>query len=287
MRRHSRSTTTSLRYMKSRIVTSPLIVRSTASRKPRWRKPERCSADSRSVFDGIVPVLTDAPPRTTSRSISATLLPKYAACPAPFSPAGPEPMTMRSYMAALVADHRMELHPFDLAPSIEERKLDHRRGADEARVELAHERDGRGERAARSEDVVDHEHAIARRDRIIVDLDLVFAVFELVLVRAFGPRQLPRFADGDEAGAEDPRDAAAEDEAARLDAGDGGHALVLERLGQHQHARVEASRIAQQRRDVLEHDAGLGEIGNVSDQRAEPVCAHQNFTSKSPSLPVK
>src|SRR5437588_6549257 len=146
MRRHSRSTTTSLRYMKSLTVTSPLMVRSTASRKPRWRKPERCSADSRRVLEGMVPVLTEAPPRTTSRSIRATLLPKYAACAAPFSPAGPEPMTMRSYMAALVADHRMELHSFDLAPSVEERKLDHGRRADEARIELAHERNGGGER---------------------------------------------------------------------------------------------------------------------------------------------
>src|SRR5207302_2684556 len=59
--------------------------------------PERCSADSRSVFEGMVPVLTLAPPRTGSRSMMATRLPKYAACAAPFSPAGPEPITIKSY----------------------------------------------------------------------------------------------------------------------------------------------------------------------------------------------
>jgi hypothetical protein len=76
-----------------------LMVTSIApSRKPRWRKPESASADSRSVFEGIVPVLTQAPPRIGSRSMRATLLPNHAACAAPFSPAGPEPITMRSYM---------------------------------------------------------------------------------------------------------------------------------------------------------------------------------------------
>src|SRR5262245_38821014 len=45
----------------------------------------------------MVPVLMPAPPRNGERSTSATRLPKYAAWTAPFSPAGPEPMTTRSY----------------------------------------------------------------------------------------------------------------------------------------------------------------------------------------------
>src|SRR5215208_3688417 len=38
-----------------------------------------------------------APPSSGSRSTSAVLCPKYAACAAPFSPAGPPPITTRSY----------------------------------------------------------------------------------------------------------------------------------------------------------------------------------------------
>ena len=51
---------------------------------------------SRSVFDGNVPVWTAAPPGSGSRSMRATRLPKYAAWAAPFSPAGPPPITTRS-----------------------------------------------------------------------------------------------------------------------------------------------------------------------------------------------
>ena len=75
MRRHSWAMTTSLRNMKSPTVID-LICTSTASLKPRWRKPERCSADSRSVLDGMVPVFTHAPPSSGSRSTMATRLPK-------------------------------------------------------------------------------------------------------------------------------------------------------------------------------------------------------------------
>src|SRR5262245_62872526 len=45
------------------------------------------------------PVLATAPPRAGACSTSATFLPKYAAFAAPFSPAGPEPITIRSYLA--------------------------------------------------------------------------------------------------------------------------------------------------------------------------------------------
>src|SRR5687768_10803969 len=58
------------------------------------------SAVSRSVFEGKVPVCTVAPPGPSpALSITATFLPKYAAAAAAFSPAGPPPITTRSYAA--------------------------------------------------------------------------------------------------------------------------------------------------------------------------------------------
>src|SRR6059058_4173990 len=73
---------------------------STAASSPREAMPVSASALSRSVFDGSVPVLLQAPPRCGAAfSIIAVRLPKYAACAAPFSPAGPLPITIKSYIA--------------------------------------------------------------------------------------------------------------------------------------------------------------------------------------------
>src|SRR5260221_2084724 len=62
----------------------------------RERYPDRYIAVSRSVLLGRVPVCVPAPPGCAARSVATTRLPKYAACAAAFSPAGPTPITMRS-----------------------------------------------------------------------------------------------------------------------------------------------------------------------------------------------
>ncbi len=77
------------------VICSRVRPRSTPSR-PRCAKPERCSADSRSVFEGSVPVLMPAPPMSFRRSISATRFLRRPASTAARMPAGPEPMTARS-----------------------------------------------------------------------------------------------------------------------------------------------------------------------------------------------
>src|SRR5947209_2733890 len=70
----------------------------TAASRPRDIIPVSASALSRMVFDGSVPVLVQAPPLSGAVfSTIATFLSKNAAWAAPFSPAGPLPMTTRSY----------------------------------------------------------------------------------------------------------------------------------------------------------------------------------------------
>src|SRR5262245_43192989 len=96
MRARSWLATTISWRMKSGIVTARRNERSTPW-SSRARKPESASAVSRRVLLGSVPVLATAPPSSGLFSTSATRLPKNAAVSAPFSPAGPEPMTIRSY----------------------------------------------------------------------------------------------------------------------------------------------------------------------------------------------
>src|SRR5580698_4947862 len=64
--------------------------------------PERARAVSRRVLLGTVPVFAPAPPRSPYRSMSATLAPIDAAVVAPTIPAGPAPITARSYTLCIV-----------------------------------------------------------------------------------------------------------------------------------------------------------------------------------------
>src|SRR5215469_13856463 len=57
---------------------------------------------SRIVLDGIVPVLTQTPPTTERDSTTATRFFIFEAATAARCPEGPEPMTIRSYLAALI-----------------------------------------------------------------------------------------------------------------------------------------------------------------------------------------
>src|SRR5207237_9424186 len=118
---------------------------------------------------------------------------------------------------------------------------------------------------------------------VIVHFLRVAAISEDVLVAALRPRKLAWLANGNEAGAENARDATSENESARLDAGDRGDLVLEKRFGESLYAFIERFGCAKQRRDVLEHDAGLRKIGNVANVALQ---IHQNFTSKSASLPV-
>ena len=123
----------------------------------------------------------------------------------------------------------------------------------------------RGGGAAGGEHVVDHEHPLARKHGVAVDLELVGAVLELVLLAGHGPRQLARLAHGHEPSAAAGTPPARQDEAPRLDAdhaidGDAGEAVheVVDR-------QPERRGVAEQRCDVAEGDARLGVVGDVSD----------------------
>ena len=123
--------------------------------------------------------------------------------------------------------------------------------------------------AAGGDQIVHQDHALARDQRVVVHLDLVDAVFQRIGDAHALVRQLALLADRHEAGRDLMRHRAAEDEAARLDAGD----LVDLHAGPGLHQFVdraaERARVAQQRGDVAEHDARLGIVGDRADRGAQ------------------
>src|SRR5207244_1511820 len=118
----------------------------------------------------------------------------------------------------LVLDQRDDLAAGQLRTPTEEVELDQEPQAGDHRAEALHEPTRRRRRAPGGEDVVDDENPLPRLHRVLVDLEHVGAVLEGVLLGLDVPRQLPRLADGREAGAEAVRDRRGDDEAPGLDA---------------------------------------------------------------------
>ncbi len=105
--------------------------------------------------------------------------------------------------------------------------------------------------------IVHQQDRLADAERVLVDLDDIDAIFELVVLTDGLGGQLALLADRHEAAMQTIRRSAAEDEPARLDTGDRLDPLIVERLDQFLDASLETRRMAEQRGDVAEHDAGF------------------------------
>src|SRR5204862_7025201 len=98
--------------------------------------------------------------------------------------------------------NRVHGHAVELLTAAEEFQFDDGGDADERGVESANEVRRGADGAAGGEQIVDDEHAIVRRQRVVVNLECVAAVFENVFVAASRVRQFVGLADRNGAGAE-------------------------------------------------------------------------------------
>ncbi len=137
---------------------------------------------------------------------------------------------------------------------------------DDRAARAPHELRRRLRRAARCDQVVDDQDALALADRVLVHLDHVDTVFQRVLLADGLPRQLAFLADRHEAAPEPVGDGPAQDEPARLDADHRIDGLRAEGLRHLCNSRLEALCIAQERGHVPEHDPGLGVIRDSTYQ---------------------
>jgi len=117
-----------------------------------------------------------------------------------------------------------------------------------------------------------HEHALARVDRVDVDLDRIGPVLEAERLAQRLRRQLARLADRAEPRAEAVGHRTAENEPPALDAHDDVDARPGKRRREALDGGPEPFRVAKQRRDVVEENARLREIRDVPDAALEELC---------------
>src|ERR1700691_2807814 len=101
-------------------------------------------------------------------------------------------------------------------------------------------------------------------ERVLMHLECGAAVLEVVAFVDRAERQLARLAGDRQADAKAVGDGSADNEAARLDAE---HEIDLAepRCGDLIDHGGKAARVTDERRDVAEEDAGLREVGNVTN----------------------
>src|SRR5437764_961090 len=165
------------------------------------------------------------------------------------------------------ADKGVDLDAFLAKPvaAAEIGQIDDECRGDEVAARLADKLDRRIGGAAGGNQIVDEKHAVALADRIGVNLDRVDAVFERIFLPDDARGELALLADRHEAAAEHMSYGAAEDEAARLDAGDKIDIALEKRPGELIDRRAKGMQIGKKRGDVAEQDAGLRIVGNGSD----------------------
>lgn len=153
----------------------------------------------------------------------------------------------------------------DFIAAVEVCEFDQDGDSEEVAAEFGDELSGGGGGATGCEEVVDEDEVIARGDRVFVDFDDGFAVFEGVGDLASFPWEFAFFADEDETAAEAVGDGGGEDEAASVDADDFIDWVVLEGFAEAVDGEFEQRAIGKDGGDVFEDDAWGGEIDDIAD----------------------
>ena len=131
--------------------------------------------------------------------------------------------------------------------------------------ELLDDVDGRQGGPPGREQVVHHQNALALDNGVHVDLDAVHPVLELVVLANGRKGQLALLAHRHESRFELIGHGSAQNEPARLDAGDLVHRHALPALERLLQGDPEANRVPEEGREIGELDAGFRVIRNGSD----------------------
>ena len=132
--------------------------------------------------------------------------------------------------------------------------------------QLTNERHRRSCGASGGQQVVHDQHPLSHTDRIAMDgkgvRPILKAIFDFKIVGG----QLAGFPDRNESGIQPIRQYSAENEPARLDADDFGDPLPLIVGGQFIGDRRQGAGVLKERGDIVEENAGFGEVGNFPNE---------------------
>src|SRR5947209_5721981 len=177
----------------------------------------------------------------------------------------------RPARSRLILNQRTHVVASQLLAPRQEFKFDDEDEAGNFAAQTLNQIDDRTRSAARRQQIVGDEDALAADDGVAVNLQNVLSVFEIVRdARHFG-RQLLRFAHRHEARAERVGKRGREDKTARLDAEHNINALALEGLRQRVNGQAQTLRVLQQRRDVVEVDARLRKVRHFANEMFESI----------------
>src|ERR1035441_8452476 len=197
---------------------------------------------------------------------------KKTAGPSTRSPRRPRLRT-DSYRSPLhlVVQQREHVVALELVAAFEAVQFDHKSQATDFGAQRFRHRGGGAGGAAGGQQIVADDDALARLDRILVDLQRVVAVLQFVLPLHNVSRQLLGFAHRNEACVQAVGQRRPKDESPRLDAQNQINVLVDVMLGEGIDEAGEAQLVFEQRGDVVEKDAGFGEVGNFANELLEVV----------------
>ena len=169
----------------------------------------------------------------------------------------------------VVVEEAEDVVLFEAVAAFEEVEFDGESQAGDISAELLDELDGGFHGAAGGEQVVDEDDALAGLDGVEVNLEYVGAVFEIVCDARDGRGEFSGLSDGNKTCIETVGEGGAEDEAARFNAEDEIDLVLDVMCGEHVNELGEAGLVFEDRGDVVEEDAGLGEVRDGAHERFE------------------
>lgn len=145
-------------------------------------------------------------------------------------------------------------------------ELDEKIQTDDLAAKLSYEMDRRFRRTAGGQQVIDDKHPLADLHGISVDSKRVRPVFETVLDFKTIGRQLAGFPNRYKPGVQPGRQDARENEAAGFDPDDFADTSIPITLGEFVGQAAQRDGLFEQGGDVVEQNAGLGEIRHLTDE---------------------